>query len=159
MHDVAGLIILSSETHSEFALYLTPSWSCLKMEGALLRIRCKAEDYPSKEIQQETLRLSVSLIAGIMDVARHEASVLEEVLRSLGKAGVEIKNISFFEPATPNENWKINAFDTLIHHVAQVLPPDAAIKQLAGTPLVEALEGYVFVPKKDWEKLNDHSIG
>jgi len=42
---------------------------------------------------------------------------------------------------------KAAGFDRLIHDLASLLPPDAAIKKLAGLSFLDAIKDYQFTPK------------
>lgn len=56
---------------------------------------------------------------------------------------------------------KSEGFDRLIHDLAHLLPPDAAIKKLAGLPLLEALKDYeltVTLKPKSLKSLRDMTL-
>lgn len=88
-HDIAGVVLLSSKTHTEYILHVDPSWSCCFVEntdkGRLLRVRSKRADYPSKEAQNAAINDSVSLIMGLYDTARNTTELLGNVAGQIAK--------------------------------------------------------------------------
>jgi hypothetical protein len=155
-HDVGAIVLLASKTHTHYLHQLGTSWNCIWFEGDMLRIRCKRQDFPSADAQKEVLSHTIGMLGGLVDAARQEADKFEELLRMIGQSGVEFDHVSQSEdkPRNMTDTQKARAFEVLVHHIAQVLPPEAAIKQMAGIPLVEALQGYVFVSKEEWERLH-----
>jgi hypothetical protein len=89
-HDIAAMINLGSQTHSEFLLVLDPTWSCMWMESpGLMRIRSKRVDYPSKAAQEKVMEDSIGLITGFQSTGRTNLANLDRVLVMLAKAGVD----------------------------------------------------------------------
>lgn len=89
-NDIAGVMLLCSETHHERLLELSPSWSCVQIQGDFVRIRSKREDYPSKEAQNETLQKTAGLIFGLMKASMESADNLEQLIRCLAAHGVKM---------------------------------------------------------------------
>jgi hypothetical protein len=70
-HDVAGVIIVGNKTHTDWRLEVEPSWSCTRIENFEdhigVHFRSKRSEYPSREKQVETLRLTVATFLGFGD--------------------------------------------------------------------------------------------
>ena len=63
-HDVMGLAILASPTHSEFLCDPQATWSVAKIEAApegghAIRFRSKRDDFPSREAQHAATEATV----------------------------------------------------------------------------------------------------
>jgi hypothetical protein len=84
-HDIAAVVFLGSNTHTEFVYELSPSWSCARElpDGGGLRIRSKRSEYATKEAQFEELRLTVGMIMGFIDAIEHTKSNLGAVMMML----------------------------------------------------------------------------
>lgn len=95
-HDIGGIVLLQSRTHGEWLNEITPSWSCAKQNGKELRIKALRKDYPSPELHQETVRLTVSMIMGFKDGAERIRSNMEQVAEALSRQ-MEIEHISRFD--------------------------------------------------------------
>lgn len=99
-HDIAGIAVLQSKTHGEWLNEITASWTCTQMEtdgtNEVLRVRAKVADYPSKEAQQETVRLTVSMLCGFRDGAGRIKDNMESLLALLS-GQMEIEHISRFD--------------------------------------------------------------
>lgn len=96
-YDIAGIVFLGSQSHSEFLLGINPSWSCAKFEAENeLRIRAKREDFPSLEAQKKCLTDTVGMLAGFRDLAENAQENLGNVLAMLGKH-IEISHRSTLE--------------------------------------------------------------
>lgn len=54
--------------------------------------------------------------------------------------------------AVRTEMAKVRGFDLLLKHLASIMPTAVAIKKLSGMSFVEAVQGYVLVPRQDWER-------
>jgi hypothetical protein len=97
-HDVAGVVILSNKTHTDFRMDVSPTWSCAKTEnaedGLMLRVRCKRVDFPSQESQTETLRLTLGAFLGTADALRILGENIEAVMAMIGRAGIEFSHRS-----------------------------------------------------------------
>lgn len=93
-HDVAGIVLLTSKTHSEFMYELMPSWSCCIEEqregGRVVRFRALRKDYPSKEAQQTAISDSVGMVMGLLHLSEGSAAAMGQIALSLGK----VMNIS-----------------------------------------------------------------
>src|SRR6185295_20303666 len=85
-HDIGGYVLLGSKTNTHFVRKLDPTWTCLTYEGeGVLRMRSKREDYPSKEAQGETMRLTVGLLQGLVDAGVRDMETLQDLLKRVGK--------------------------------------------------------------------------
>jgi hypothetical protein len=63
----AAVILLTSQSHTEFLYAFTPTWACTAMEGDHIRIRARRADYPSPMEQRKHVTLTVGMIAGLRD--------------------------------------------------------------------------------------------
>lgn len=100
-HDVAGIVILSSLTHTEYLIGVDPSWSpCFSEEtpkGKALRFRAKRADYPSKAAHHEAVGNGVGLIMGMLDTCRGVSATLEDCAGMLAKH-IEFSTLNREEP-------------------------------------------------------------
>lgn len=104
-HDIAGVVLLSSEENMEYLYALTPSWSCAKMEshpegGEVIRIRSKLADYPSKEAQQEQLEWTVGMFMGFWNLLQKAGESMLMITQLLGEH-FDIQHTSTFEGTKP----------------------------------------------------------
>ena len=67
-YDMAGAITVVSKERAMFK-YMFPTWSCIKIEDGGIRFRAKREDFPSIEIQRETVELSAHIVMQMRDIA------------------------------------------------------------------------------------------
>lgn len=99
-HDIGGICLLQSKTHGEWLNHITPNWSCARIEtdgtNDILRVKAKVADYPSKEAQQETVRLTVSMLCGFRDGADRVSSNMAAILGMISEH-TEIQHISKFD--------------------------------------------------------------
>lgn len=88
-HDIAGVVVLTSKTHVEYLMGISPTWSCCTYEdtpqGKLLRVRAKAVDYPSKEARNEAISDTVGMLMGLSDVMENTVTWLGETCGMIGK--------------------------------------------------------------------------
>lgn len=90
-HNIAGRVILSSESHIEFMDHLQLDWTCIVDErdtaGKLIgvRIRSKLEEYPSKEAQKEIMENTIGLLVGTMETTRQRDEAYQYLLERLSK--------------------------------------------------------------------------
>lgn len=82
-HDVAGVVMIQSQTHIEYLMEIAPTWSCCwcerHAEGLLLRVKAKRADYPTADAHHKVLHDTVGMIMGFTDCARSVAGNLEMV--------------------------------------------------------------------------------
>jgi hypothetical protein len=88
-HDIGGLIILGSRTHTDFGFELSPSWSCAKLEQddqgrAGIRFLSKLVDYPSRAEQKKHIEATTGLLMGLLHVLTRNKDDLETVIAALG---------------------------------------------------------------------------
>lgn len=106
-HDVAGVVLLSSTTHLEYLLELSPSWSCCRWEqhpeGKVLRIKALRADYPSKEAHDLVLKDTVGLIMGFLDGTRGLTANLESVAAKLAEK-MDFQHYTQEEPRKPDHS-------------------------------------------------------
>lgn len=96
-HDMAGLVIVSNPTHTDFTMELDASWNCFKTEhhdkGVFLRIRSKRDEYPNRETQHAVLQRTVGTVVTIGDVLRRLSGNVEQLLVRLSKS-MKIEGVS-----------------------------------------------------------------
>lgn len=100
-HDIAGYITLVSETHSEFGLEITPTWSAAhwedKTQGAL-RFRVKEAEV-GKEKAKKLTELTCHMIYQIRDLCAQGFMYMEKMTGMIEEQiKVEHKSFSGFEP-------------------------------------------------------------
>lgn len=92
-HDLAGIVLIGSQTHSQFSYNLQPSWSCIKTTpDGNIRLLAKAKN--PKDV--EALRLTVGTLASFADIFRQGAGQLDGLLGAIGEKA-EFKHISRLE--------------------------------------------------------------
>jgi len=98
-YDIAGAVVLQSKTHGEWLQDITPTWSVAKQfkdeRGEGIHIKALVADYPSREAQQEAVRLTVSMICGFRDGADRISRDMNMVLGMLGNK-FDIEHVSRF---------------------------------------------------------------
>ncbi len=98
-HDIAGIVLLESQTHGEWLNHISPSWSAAMMfkdeKGEGIRVRCLAKDYPTKEAHAEALRVTTGMLCGFRDGADRVSRNMEQVLEPLAKQ-IGIEHVSRF---------------------------------------------------------------
>lgn len=102
-HDIGAVIVLGSQTHTEYLLELSPTWSCITIEDdGLVRFRALRKDFASKEEQGKVITDSAGLLGGFMDNMELMLDGLKRLLLRLGKS-VEIDHMSKHEPRKGQE--------------------------------------------------------
>ncbi len=101
-HDIAGVVLLASQTHTEYLYEFSTSWSCAKIEGDQLHIKAKREHFPSKEAHVKCVTETVGMLAGFGDVMAQALDAMTRVLRALGQQ-FEIAHQSRHEPPHPTQ--------------------------------------------------------
>ena len=103
-HDIAGIVILSSTTHTEYLMELSPTWSCCtwenRPEGKLLRLRANRADYPTKEAHNLAIENSVGLVMGFIDTTKAVTGFLNEVAGMIAEK-IEFNHWTKREPRLP----------------------------------------------------------
>lgn len=88
-HDIAGVVVLTSKSHVEYLMAITPTWSCCTYEdtpqGKLLRVKAKAVDYPSKEARNEAISDTIGMLMGLSDVMEKAVTWMGETTASIRK--------------------------------------------------------------------------
>lgn len=83
-HDMMGLVIVGNETHCDWRMEVTASWSCARVEsedekGLAIRIRAKRADYATPEAQKRCVEATV----GAFVTFGHTMEKLNEQLDTL----------------------------------------------------------------------------
>lgn len=95
-HDIAGVFMLQSKSHAEWVHQISPSWSAAKLEDkdgrTILRVRCKREDFPSKEAQKECLELTTGMLMAFITFAERLKSDLTPMIMAIGKQSKGIEH-------------------------------------------------------------------
>jgi len=104
-HDIAGYIALISQTHGEFGLEVTPSWSCAKWEDkseGVLRMRIK-ESEVGKEKADTLAENTAHMIYQLRDLTALGFSYAAKLAELFGKqVGVEHVSFRHFTPHREN---------------------------------------------------------
>lgn len=105
-HDIGGIVLLSSQTHTEFWMDLEPSWSCAKSEGEHgIRIKAMRADYPNEETHKKVLADTAGLILGLADTTRLVTHQLDAVIRMMA-AKFKIQHYSILEGQSTRPDTK-----------------------------------------------------
>jgi hypothetical protein len=75
-HDIAAVVLLSSESQVEYLHEIAPSWSCLRFEPApegrqAVRFKALAKDFSSKEAHKKCLQDTIGMVVGFLDALNH----------------------------------------------------------------------------------------
>lgn len=105
LHDIAGIVVLQSETHAEWLNHLSPSWSAARMfkdeRGEGIHVKALAKDYPSPEAHQHALEVTSGMLCGFREGALKISSNMETVLAMLTEKLGGIDHISREAPPPP----------------------------------------------------------
>ncbi len=99
-HDMGGLVMVANQSHVDFRMEISPSWSCARTvmdeEGnlAAIRIRAKREEYPSAEAQKECLEKTI----GTFVTFDHTMTVLQEQIKAV--LAMVAKQVDFLGKST-----------------------------------------------------------
>ena len=87
-HDVTGLVLLGSPTHTDFLISPDASWTCAftenTPEGKRLRLRSKRENYSSREEQRKVAAATVGVFLGWVDAITGLQRTLLEMVKATG---------------------------------------------------------------------------
>jgi len=85
--DVAGLIVLQSDTHAEFSMKIDANWSVAKFEhdGKGIRVRSKKEDFESPEEQHRCTQATIGMLLSFKDLGLHIYQTMGQVEEQLRK--------------------------------------------------------------------------
>src|SRR5689334_25239828 len=90
-HDIAAVVTLQSPGSVEYLYELSPSWSCITLEGdGQVRIRAKAKTGPPEE--KERLRVSAGMVIAFADLGWRAWDDFTKLTRVIGQH-VEIQNV------------------------------------------------------------------
>lgn len=92
-HNIAGYISIVSETHSEFLLHVTPTWSAFKWEDDILRFRVKEKEV-GKQKAKALSELSCHIIYQIRDLCA-QGFIFAENMTQLIETQLEVEHKSF----------------------------------------------------------------
>lgn len=88
-HDLMGAVILAGQERSGFFQEVSPSWSCAiaeeTPEGVGIRVRCRAEDYPSAQVQHECLAKTVNAFMGMLHVHQYIKQTIEGLMLMISR--------------------------------------------------------------------------
>lgn len=88
-HDLMGAVLIASKERSGFFHELSPSWSCATVDESKpqveVRVRCKREDFPSAEAQNQALALTVNGLMGLLHVHPYTEQMLSGIIRLIGQ--------------------------------------------------------------------------
>lgn len=87
--DIAGNIVLASQSHTEYVRFVSPSWSCAKLEyvngQTQLRIRSKLVEFPSKAAQKKCLEDSVGMVMAFANQGQKDADSYLSLAMAIGQ--------------------------------------------------------------------------
>lgn len=97
-HDLAAQVTLQSAGHVEYLYELSPSWSCVRLEGPLpdgafgIRFRAKRVDFVSKEAQRKVVNASTGMLLSFRNQAAKVVDQMDGITAMLAKHYVEISH-------------------------------------------------------------------
>lgn len=96
-HDIAGIVVLNSETSTEYLVHLETSWTAIRIEdgerGVGIQFRCTKADIPDDARRKELCRATIGTLAGSIDTMNHIQEGLNYLLAEAGKK-IEFSHIS-----------------------------------------------------------------
>lgn len=95
-HDLAGIVVVANRTHTDYVLNITPTWTCARWEGEILRIRALRKDFSSKEEQRKVVAATAGMLMGMIDTHQRIKDSLTSVVMAIGKT-VSIEHKSTYE--------------------------------------------------------------
>lgn len=78
-YDIAGLVVLHTPGFSEFICQVSPSYSCVTLEGDHLRIKAKKTDYPNKKQWQQKVEDSANMLHLLGNVGGERSLTIMEL--------------------------------------------------------------------------------
>lgn len=83
-YDVSGVVVLHTPEATGSAIKIDPSWSCAKMNGDVIKIRAKLEDFKGDEFARkkkldDTVMMFTKLIDEFVLITYPYHEVLEEL--------------------------------------------------------------------------------
>jgi hypothetical protein len=100
-HDIMGLVMVTNQTHADWAMHVETSWTCTKFEGNALRIRCKKEEVPDLETRKNLVKNTAGSFIAFVDLMRKMTENCAGILQCLHRAGIEVEHVSKEEPPEP----------------------------------------------------------
>lgn len=68
-HDIAGMVVLHTPGHSEYLNHISPTYSCAKQEGDMIRFRAKKEDFHNNaELRDQCIADTSNMFSLISEV-------------------------------------------------------------------------------------------
>lgn len=89
-NDMVGFVLVSTAEKADWLMQMEASWSCAKMEGDVLRMRCKASEIPDVKERQRLVTGAVGSITVMMDAMRKLYENLCRVLEMIHRNGIDI---------------------------------------------------------------------
>jgi hypothetical protein len=90
--DIGGIVLLSSKTHSEYLMELSPSWSCIRFnrQTGECRVKAIAKEFSSIEARNQCITYSCGLVLGLLNLVKLMAKNLQTIIMMMGKHIPEI---------------------------------------------------------------------
>jgi hypothetical protein len=86
-HDIAGMVVLHTPGHSEYLNHISPTYSCAKQEGDMIRFRAKKADFNnSAELRDQCIADTANMFNLISDVGAQNILGLLKVSEQFDKA-------------------------------------------------------------------------
>ena len=98
-YDMAGAVTVVDKERAMFK-YVFPTWSCITINGAGVRLRSKRADYPTREAQHQAMELSAHILMQMRDIAAQTFGMCEEIAGAMAKEGITIEHKPYanFDP-------------------------------------------------------------
>ena len=142
--------------------------------GDTLRVRGFGKQHPRQQVDEQVIRLAQahdSLAAEVerlkhelsgrifdLGAAKEEADRLKaELTKTQKQRDAHASKRGSLQKEVERLKGVEEAFKRLSSDIANKLPADCAILKLSGMPLVEAMEGYVFVPEAENAALKEQA--
>jgi hypothetical protein len=85
-HDIAGCVVLHTPGNSEYLNHISPTYSCAKQEGDMIRFRAKKADFHnSAELRDQCIADTANMFSCLSDVLAHNTMGLIDVSKQFDK--------------------------------------------------------------------------
>ena len=102
-HDIAGYVMLMSETHSEFMFKLDPTWSACIVEDNTVRIRAKEKELGSKEAVHRKAESTAHMLCQMKDLSAYGFKVSDQLISAMETVyEIDHQGGKDFEPHMPS---------------------------------------------------------
>ncbi len=102
-HDIAGQVILVSESHTEFRIKINPTWSCAREaevpEGLAIQFKASRKEYPDPKKKHQAIENTAHMVLAFRDISIQNSLQFGRMVEAL-ETQIKIDHTPFagFEP-------------------------------------------------------------